>query len=174
LIQQSRKQWDAAEASAKEALAITMKASGTSNTNTAYYYTALADLYIKRNKFRDAEQSARSALSIFLSATDKNINNQHLASAEYLLAEVLVATNRSNEAEPLLRANIERWQQANAPAWRLARSRNLLGVALMKLRKTEEGKELLRQSYEALSAKDSSIPAEIVATAHERLRSFGL
>lgn len=173
MIQQSRKQWDAAEASAKEALAIVQRALGPLNINVAYYHSALADLYIKRKKYRDAEPSARTALNI-LQSTAATSDNQYLASAEYLLAEVLVATQRNKEAEPLLRANIDRWQHATAPAWRIARSRNLLGVALMNQRKTSEGRELLQQSYEALAAKDSGASAEIVAAAQERLQSAGL
>ena len=171
-IQQRRKQWDAAEASAKEALAITAKALGVSNANTAYYHSALADLYIKRKKYLEAEPFARAALGIFKATGTPD--NQYLASAEYLLAEVLVNTSRSKEAEPLLRTNIERWQQANAPAWRIARSKNLLGMALIKLHESAEGKQLLQQSYDTLAAQDSGASPEIVAAAQERLHSFGL
>jgi len=171
-IYQEQGKWEIAEQTAREALTITEKAFGNTNSNTAYYHSALADLLIKRRKFVEAEKSAQAALAIFQS--DTSADHQYLASAEYLLAEVLVATGRSKEAEPLLRANIERWQKADAPAWRAARSRNLLGAALLQLRKQGEGTALLQESYGTLSAADSGAPADVVVTAKSRLASAAL
>jgi hypothetical protein len=74
----------------------------------------------------------------------------------------------------LLRANLERWHQADAPAWRIARSNSLLGEALLQLRKRTEGTMLLHESYQALSAKDSGAPTEVIAAAKSRLENAGL
>jgi len=172
LIQQSRKQWGAAEASEKEALAITLKAFGASNINAAICYTALADLYIRQKKYKEAEDSATSALNIL--RTTVTSDNQYLASAEFFMAEVLIATRRSEQAEPLLRANIDRWRQGQGLQWRIDRSKSLLGAALMNLRKADEGKTLLRESYQALATKDKDAPADVIAAAKQRLSSFGL
>lgn len=171
-IQQGQKNWSAAEASSRAALSITEKALGSDNINTTYYRTSLADILIKRGKYTEAEKETKLARDILLSSDSPN--HQYLASAEYLLAEVLVATKRSKEAEPLLRTNIERWQQADAPSWRVARSKNLLGEALVQLRKTTEGMALLQESYQALAAKDSGASAEVVAIAKNRLASATL
>lgn len=171
MIQQSQKKWDAAEKTAREALGIVTTSQGSSSINTAYYHSALADLLIKREKYTEAEREIRVALNALQQSVEHN--NQYLASAEYLLAEVLVATGRSKEAEPLLRTNIERWLQADAPAWRAARSKSLLGEALLHLRKRTEGLALLQESYQALSAKDSYASADIVVTAKNRLANAG-
>ncbi len=171
-IYENQERWELAETTAKEALEITTSVLGDRNIGTAYYHSALADLLTKRKKYIEAEKSARTAVTILQSTA--STDNQYLASAEYLLAEILVATRRSKEAEPLLRANIDRWRRADAPAWRIARSTNLLGEALLLLNRRPDGANLLRDSYQALSAADSGAPADVVATAKNRLANAGL
>ncbi|MGC3980698.1 MAG: tetratricopeptide repeat protein [Steroidobacteraceae bacterium] len=171
-IQQAQKNWNMAETSSRTALAISEKALGNDNIKTVYYRTSLVDLLIKRGKYSEAETQARSAYNAL--ASSDSPNHQYLASAEYLLAEILVATKRDKEAEPLLRTNIGRWQQADAASWRVARSKNLLGEALLQLHKSDEGKALLQESYQALAAKDSGASKELIATAKNRLSNAGL
>ncbi len=171
-IQQSQKNWNGAEISSREALSISEKVFGNNNINTTYYRTSLADLLMKRSKYAEAEKQARLARDTMLASDSPN--HQYLASAEYILAEILIETRRSKEAEPLLRTNIERWQQADAPAWRIARSKSLLGAALLQLHNRTESTALLKESYETLSAKDSGAPADVVAIAKSRLTNAGL
>ncbi|MGE0189488.1 MAG: protein kinase [Steroidobacteraceae bacterium] len=172
LIQYAQGKLDEAEQSSRNALRITANGLGSDNIGTVYYYSALADLLIKRQKYTEAEHLARTAITILKSTN--STDHQYMASAEYLLATVLVATNRSQQAEPLLRENIERWQQNKAPVWRIARSENLLGAALLQLQKPKEGRTLLQSSYQTLQAKDSGASAEIIADAKARLQAAEL
>ena len=54
-------------------------------------------------------------------------DHQYVASSEYLLGEVLLATNRLSDAEAMLTASMNRWKRTDAPAWRSARSASALG-----------------------------------------------
>ena len=172
LIQQGQGKMAAAEQSSRKALSITEKALGSDNINTVYYHSALADLLLKGKNYSDAEQHARTAMSILVST--KSTDHQYMASAEYILADVLYSSGRSQQAEPLLRKNIERWQQNKAPAWRAARSENLLGSVLLKLNRESEGKALLQSSYRTLQTKNSGASPQIIADARMRLVQAGL
>ena len=156
-----------AEQYAREALDVIIKNLGKSNANTAFYYSALADVLIQRHKYDDAEQNAREALSI-LKATN-NTDHQYAASAEYFLALIYYNTNRKLQAIPVLRANIERWQRANAAPWYTARSQNLLGEILWEQTHNEEAANLLNASYKALTTADSGASEDVIATAKQRL-----
>jgi serine/threonine protein kinase/Flp pilus assembly protein TadD len=168
LIQYAQGKPDEAEQNARSALRIKENALGKNNIGTVYYYCALADLLIKRNKFTEAKQHARTAIAIL--TTTHSTDHQYMASAEYLLAATLVASNQNQQAEPLLRQNIARWKQNGAPAWRVARTESLLGTALTQLHKIDEGKILLQRSYQTLQAKGSGASAEIVAESKQRLQ----
>ena len=172
LIQQGQGKMAAAEQSSRKALSITEKALGSDNINTVYYHSALADLLLKGKNYSDAEQHVRTAMSILVST--KSTDHQYMASAEYILADVLYSSGRSQQAEPLLRKNIERWQQNKAPAWRAARSENLLGSVLLKLNRESEGKALLQSSYRTLQTKNSGVSPQIIADARMRLVQAGL
>jgi serine/threonine protein kinase len=172
LIQQGQGKWEAAEATAREALQIVRRSKGQLNLDTANFQVSLADVLIKRKKYAEAELELKNALDTFQKIV--NADNQFLASAEYLYGEVMVATGRNKQAVALLHTNIERWQQAKAPAWRAARSSNLLGVALMQLHKTKEGRTLLEQSYKVLSANDSGATSGDIAAARQRMSLAGL
>ena len=104
----------------------------------------------------------------------KSTDHQYMASAEYLLGEALVATRRNAQAEAVLRQNIQRWQQNKAPAWRVARSENLLALVLIQMNKMTDGKALLQSSYHALTAKDSGASDEAIAAAKARMTQAGL
>ena len=57
-------------------------------------------------------------------------DHQYIATAEYFLGEVLLATKRLSEAEAVLTASMNRWERSGAPHWRAMRSANALGEAL--------------------------------------------
>ena len=90
LIQQGQGKMAAAEQSSRKALSITEKALGSDNINTVYYHSALADLLLKGKNYSDAEQHVRTAMSILVST--KSTDHQYMASAEYILADVLYSS----------------------------------------------------------------------------------
>lgn len=167
LIQFAKGKVDAAELNARTALNITANALGKENINSAYFHTALADLLIKRKKHTEAEFHAKTAITIL----EKNhaTDHQYMASAEYLLAQALFATNHAYQAKQLLIKNIDRWKTNQAPEWRVARSENLLGAVLVAINKKQEGEKLLRQSFLALQQTNSGASPQVVGEARDRL-----
>ena len=71
------------------------------------------------------------------------------ASAEYLLGEVCLETNRLSEAEAMLTASMNRWKRTDAPAWRSARSASALGEALYRQGRTREAEHYLTASLQS-------------------------
>lgn len=173
LVQMGLGQFDDAEQSAREALRITEKALGADNINTAYSRSALSDLLIKRRKYKEAEAEARKAMAILEKTS--NTQHQYMASAEYLLAMALFGQNRIDPAQTVLRRNVARWREMpDAPAWRRARSENLLGDVLMSSGKTVEGASLLSESYQVLQSSGTGVSKEILTEARERLQRHGI
>ena len=93
------------------------------------------------------------ALDIFAATLPPD--HQYIASAEYFLGEVLLATNRPREAEAVLTASMNRWKRAGAPPWRAMRSASALGEALYRQGRTHEAEKYLSESFHELSADPS-------------------
>jgi TolA-binding protein len=91
----------------------------------------------------------RETLSIY--AETLAPDHQHIASAEYFLGELLLATNRPTEAEAVLTASMNRWKRSDAPPWRAMRSANALGEALYRQGRTAEATKYLSESLRELS-----------------------
>jgi eukaryotic-like serine/threonine-protein kinase len=94
-------------------------------------------------------------------------DHQYIASAEYFLGEVLLATKRPREAEAVLVASMNRWQRAGAPPWRAMRSASALGEAIYRQGRTQEAEKYLSESFRTLSA-DANADSEAKVKAHER------
>jgi TolA-binding protein len=96
---------------------------------------------------------------------------QYVASAEYLLGEVLLATDRLSEAEDVLTASIERWRRSGAPPWRAARSASALGEALYRQGRVREAEmHLLESNRELVVAPGADIESKLKAS--ERVARF--
>jgi tetratricopeptide (TPR) repeat protein len=109
----------------------------------------LARTLIERRRYAEAEGRLKDAL-IVLAAT-LPADHQHIASAEYFLGEVFLATNRLTEAQSVLTASMNRWKRGDAPPWRAMRSANALGEALYRQGRTAEGEKYLSESLRELS-----------------------
>jgi len=92
----------------------------------------------------------RETLDVFRDALPPD--HQHIASAEYFLGEVLLATNRLTEAETVLTASMNRWNRSEAPPWRAMRSASALGEALYRQGRKTEGEKYLSESLRELAA----------------------
>jgi tetratricopeptide (TPR) repeat protein len=104
----------------------------------------------KLQKYAAAETTLRGALIVFAKTLPPD--HQHIASTEYFLGEVLLATNRVAEAEAVLTASMNRWKRGDAPAWRAMLSENALGEALYRQGRTAEGEKYLSESLRELSS----------------------
>jgi len=145
---------DEAEDFARRAIASQSATSGERHPNTLFLRTSLASLLISRGKHREAERELRRAL-IAQRGTTGVVSEQYLqyvASAEYLLGEALLATDRLGEAEGVLIASIDRWQRSGAPAWRAARSASALGEVLYRQGRIRQAERQLLESDRELSA----------------------
>jgi len=155
-IRRSQGRLEEAEAFAREAIEVHEAALGKSHPTAGYLRTSFAALLIQRKKYPEAEQELRRSLEL-LSQTTRS--EQYVASSEYLLGEVFLATGRLKEAETILRTSIERWKRSGAPAWRAARSASALGEALYRLGREQEAELHLTQSYRELTASSAAKPA---------------
>ncbi|MES1192383.1 MAG: serine/threonine-protein kinase [Steroidobacter sp.] len=169
-IQMHQLKWDESESSVRTELAIAEKNLGKTSFDTGVTHSSVADVLLRRGNFVAAEKEARESLKILRATTSPD--HQYVASAEYLLASALVGEHKANEAEPMLRENMARWNHAQAPAWRAARSESLLGAALIQLHKGKEAGVALNHAYEVLSAKDSGADADVIATAKKRVEEY--
>jgi len=158
-----------AEKLTREAIEINKISRGAQSSMTGYLRTSLAQILTRQGKYLEAEPQLREALEIFGKTLDPD--HQYVASAEYVLGEVLLATKRFPDAEAMLTASMNRWKRANAPAWRAARSANALGEALYHEGKIRDAEKYLVQSYEVLS-QDVGADTATRQTARERITRF--
>ena len=153
-VRRSQGRFDEAEDLARRAIAAQSARAGEGHPNILYLRTSLAALLIERGKYVEAERELRQALVAERSTVPALDGQyvQYVASAEYLLGEVLLATDRLSEAENVLIASIERWQRSGAPPWRAARSASALGEALYRQGRVREAKMHLIESNREISA----------------------
>ena len=75
-----------------ESLEISRKARGAPITRRVIYVSALAQIHFRQGNLAEAETEIGAALDIF--ATTLPADHQYVASAEYSMGEILLATNR--------------------------------------------------------------------------------
>jgi tetratricopeptide (TPR) repeat protein len=155
-----------AETYAKQAIEVKRQRYGDQNYNTAYARTTLATIQWKLGKLTEAEAELRTALRIYRG----NFPSEHpyVSSAEYYLAEVLLGQHKLDDATTLARATLERLVNTKDASWRIARTQNTLGEALLLQHKTSDAHDYLEQSYKTLAAESSTDPSTL-RIAHDRL-----
>lgn len=153
----------------QQAIQISVKARGSEHFRTAYFRNSLALLLAQRGKYGEAEAQVRQSLAIY--AKTLPADHQYVASSEYLLGEVLLATNRLSEAETVLTASMNRWRRTNSAEWRSARSACALGEVLSRQGRALEAERYLIDSYHTLATADNA-DREAVEKSRERLTRF--
>jgi len=138
-----------AESLARQALLISV-AKRKFHVDTGFLMSSLGQILAKQKKYTEAERHLRDALEIFAKTVAPD--HQYVASAEYLLGDVLLATNHLVDAEATLTASMNRWKRTDAPAWRAARSASALGEALYRQGKKKDAEKYLLEGYQALTA----------------------
>ncbi|HSC05709.1 MAG TPA: serine/threonine-protein kinase [Steroidobacteraceae bacterium] len=169
-LYQQRGEYVKAIAKVREAIDITRRSSGERDFMVAYYLDSLANLELKVGRTADALADVQTALGIYR----ETLSAEHLyiASAEYLLGEILVARKDAMHAvEPLRHSVAVASQAKDAPQWRAARSQSTLGVALAALGQHSEAEELLIGSYRVLFRELGADDA-LTRTAHQRALDF--
>jgi tetratricopeptide (TPR) repeat protein len=129
----------------------------------------LAQIHWRQRKFAEAEAELKSALEIY--ATTLPPDHQYVASAEYLMGEVLLALNRLPDAEAMLTASMNRWKRTDAPAWRAARSASALGEAMHRQGRNPQAEKYLLEGYEVIGSQTGADPLTKQRT-RERLAKF--
>lgn len=158
-----------AKAYGTRAVAAQNAALGADHYMTAYYRTGLAAVLIQLREYSGAERELRQALDIYERTLPPD--HQYIASSEHLLGELLLATNRISDAEPVLRAAMNRWTRSDAPPWRSARSASALGQALYQAGRIQEAERLLVEGYRTLALDKTADRAARIA-AQERITRF--
>jgi tetratricopeptide (TPR) repeat protein len=155
-----------AEALLREAIEISREETAAPH-KVVYPQTTLGRILMERGAVTEAEHELREAMELSIRAL--GANHQYTASCSHYLGEALLQLGRTQEAADVLRATIERWQQAAAPAWRIARSKNALAEALHRLGQVDVAKPMLVSSYRELEA-DPKADKEAVEQARQRLK----
>jgi eukaryotic-like serine/threonine-protein kinase len=149
IVKYSQQMLDDAERFSRDAVARARIVYGERHFSVAGAAVTLARTLIELRKFSEAESTLREALNILIETLPPD--HQFIASAEYFLGELLLATNRPREAEPVLIASMNRWKRSDAPLWRAMRSANALGEALYRQGRTAEATKYLSESFRELS-----------------------
>jgi eukaryotic-like serine/threonine-protein kinase len=151
---------------ALEALSANDSEAVRNHPTTGYLKTLLASALIELRQYPRAESEVREALAIF--GKGLSADHQYIASAEYFLGEILLATSRLAEASVILTASMNRWQRTDSPEWRVARSASALGEVEHRLGKFAQAEQHLAESYQVLSIAKGAEPAA-VEKARDRL-----
>lgn len=153
----------------REAIEINLNARGPNNYMTGYLQTNLAQILARQGKYAEAEKNLRDALDLY--ARTLPADHQYVASSEYVLGEVLLATGRLPDAEAMLTASMNRWKRTDASPWRSARSASALGETLYRQGRLPDAEKYLVQSYRELSA-STGANHEVLQKARERVARF--
>jgi serine/threonine protein kinase/tetratricopeptide (TPR) repeat protein len=154
-----------------DALALSRKLRGESHHRTAYMLSGLAQIHFRQQKYKLAEEEARASLDVFAETLPPD--HQYVASAEYLIGEILLATNRLTDAEAMLTASMNRWKRSDAPTWRAARSASALGEVLHRAGRVDFAEKYLLEGYTQLSVANG-VDHQTRIKARERLARYYL
>jgi eukaryotic-like serine/threonine-protein kinase len=145
-----------AEKLSRQALAAARIGYGEKHAFTANCATTLARTLIELGEYSEAEATLRQSLQTLVSTLQPD--HQYIASAEYFLGEVLLATKRPREAKTVLTASMNRWKRGDGSPWRAMRSASALGEALYQLGRTQEAERYLTDSLRVLSTDTNADP----------------
>jgi serine/threonine protein kinase/TolA-binding protein len=168
-IRRAQGQLAESEQFAAESLNSAVNAMGAEHAYTPYFRTSYAAVLMRRGKYNDAERELRHSLDTL--AKTRPADHQYVCSAEHLLGEVLLETNRLADAEGMLTAAMNRWKRTDAPAWRSARSASALGEVLFKQGRMREAETYLTRAYTELAADDSA-DRDVRIKARQRVEHF--
>ncbi|HEY8538868.1 MAG TPA: tetratricopeptide repeat protein, partial [Steroidobacteraceae bacterium] len=152
-----------------QALEISRKIRGDTHYITGYLLSGLAQIHYRQGKLSQAEEEIRQSLDIFAASLPPD--HQYVASAEYVMGEILLATGRLPDAEAMLTASMNRWKRTDAPAWRAGRSASALGEALYRQGRHDEAEKYLVEGFTSLSA-GRGVDQRTRAKARERIAQF--
>ena len=169
MVRYSQHRLSESEEYSRQAVATAKIAYGDRHTLTASIEATLGRTLAKRGKYIEAEATLRRALDIFAETVPPD--HQYVASAEYFLGEVFLATNRLPAAESVLTASMNRWKRSGAPHWRAMRSASALGEALYRQGRRQDAEGYLSESFLELSA-DTAPDIEAKEKARERVERY--
>jgi serine/threonine protein kinase/uncharacterized protein (DUF2384 family) len=155
-----------AEQHAREAIRIVEGSGETRTARTGQTYETLGIVLLQREKFAEAEQALREALNIYKDSLPAD--HMYVATSEHFLGEALIGQKKLSEAIKILDATLARLHRLNSESWRIARSENTLGFALLLFGRSSEAKTHLERSYKTLTG--GRAPIELIELARDRLK----
>jgi tetratricopeptide (TPR) repeat protein len=158
-----------AERLLREALAIHKEAGSTISHEIGFLQTVLGATILKQRRYAEAEPLLRDTLNLFTASLPPD--HQYVASAEYYLGESLLGQGKFSDAEAVLTASMNRWKRTDAPAWRVARSKNALGEVLYRQGRMVEAEQALVSTFRALAV-DEGADLDAKERAKERVARF--
>jgi serine/threonine protein kinase len=169
IVKYAQHDYGEAQRYSRAAVTAARSAHGDSHVIVANVATTLARTLAENGNHGEAEAALTEALGIYTAVLPPD--HQYIASTEFLLGEVLLATHRPREAEVVLIASVKRWKRSGAPPWRAARSASALGEALYRQGRTQEAERYLSDSFHQLSA-DSTADLPAKEKARERFERY--
>ena len=156
-----------ADSSIQEGTDLYAEAQGSDHPNVAYGLISLATSRYYEGRYDLAEKDARTAIEI----VEKRAKRSHYHQSAYItLGLILNNTERSKEAEPLLREALSIAQQKSR-ALDVALASAALGECLATQKRYSEAEPLLVESYQTL--KSLQVPqSPILKESRERLTSL--
>ncbi|HEY4366865.1 MAG TPA: serine/threonine-protein kinase [Steroidobacteraceae bacterium] len=162
-----------AAALTREALKINVEAAKEPTFMIGYLRTSLAYTLSRQGQYGDAEKEVRQALTIYEHTLPSD--HMYVASAEYVLGEILLQTHRYADAEAILTASMNRYKRTDSSAWRSGRSASALGEALLRQNKIDDAQKYLEQGFRDLSASkgtSNGADPQSIRNARTRLEHF--
>lgn len=117
-----------AESIGRATLKIAQQTRGPREGKTAYWHSALAWILVDSGKYEEAIDEARTSLEILLGSVGPH--HPYVTSAQHILAEGLAKMGALDEAERLLRAELDALKSSGAAPWRIARATSVMGEVL--------------------------------------------
>lgn len=138
-----------AERHVREAIRIVLLTEATSRQMFGYYRTSLAFILLEQMRYEEARSELEAALEIYSAILPSD--HLYIASAEYGLAEALLACNKLEAAERMIITSINRAARSSPTPWRIARAESALGEALYRQGRKAEGERYILDSYPQLA-----------------------
>ena len=164
-LRMMQQRWNEAEELLRQAMIAYTTFVRRDTQQLAYLQTTLAVALLRQKRAVEAGLLLTRAIAIGDATVPRNV--QYVASAEHFLGEALLEQKSLIAAEQALLAAQAHWREAQAPRWRVARTRSVLGEVMVRSGRRAAGSRLIIESYREMA---SDVRADAIATAQAAVR----
>lgn len=118
----------------------------------------LAEVYKEAGRLEEAELQMRSILESYHAAHGKHHDKSLLSQLH--LGQLLLQRDKIEEAEEVLRENLDLRMEVQPDNWQTFMSQGVLGGLQLKKKQFAEAEVLLKEAYQGLSARTTLIPPD--------------